>query len=434
MRVKVSVWWLGAALCVFGCGSSADEDTDLEDGCDIRTEGCQRATFAAAVRIRGQPGLRMPPVRTITLDQFEAMLEEESPEPEQDPWDTALVLLGLLPRDSSANEAYAASSAANVAAFYDHETKDVTIIDRGTSDPLDDVYVLAHEFAHFLQDAERPLGDFQDQWIDSVDSYVAVTALIEGEANVVGIGVVGEALGSTLDQFNWDLANASLRDGAFEAIESSPAPFITALQILPYPLGTAQVAPLWLRAGKGALAPLYEAPPLSALDWAEDTLVTAASRVQPLDCEPSAGPPGFVGSGRDSFGPAAVFAVQLAGGAGTKSAWSAALGFRGDRVVLFEEDGVPGSYAVAWRVRFQDEAAATAFQASVERVLAAGASLVEEREVVLMATSDEAKLAPWLEVMHCGTPEELPQLPVEPAEENSALRRKLARGRAHDLR
>jgi hypothetical protein len=437
MRVRESAGWFLGALLLLGCGSSDDEqDTDLAGGCDIRTAGCQRATFAAAARVHGQVEAPMPPVHTISLQEFEALFTSEDPAAgEPDPWNDALSLLGLLPANSSVDDEVAASSVANVAAFYDPDTKEVTVIDRGgASDPLDDVFILAHEFVHFLQDSQRPLEPFREQWVESLDSFVAVTSLIEGEANVLGLGVVAEALDATPASLNWAAANASLRSGAFDAIEVSTAPFITALQILPYPLGTAQLAPLMLAGGTGALEPLYEAPRLSVLDWAEDTRVTEPSRLEPLDCEPSAGPAGFVGYDRDSFGPAGILAILMRGGRQTESAWQAALGFRGDRVVLFEEEGAPGSFAVAWRIRFTTESAATAFTTYAQGALATGTVTSDGREVLLHATTDAQKLAPWLEIGHCGTPDELPERRVEPAEENSSLRRKLRRAHPRDWR
>jgi hypothetical protein len=113
------------------------------------------------------------------------------------------------------------------------------------------------------------------------------------------------------------------------------------------------------------------------------------------------------------------------------SAWSDALAFRGDRVVLFEEEGVPGSLAVAWRVRFESGASATAYSTAIAAMGAA--SSLAGQEVVVRATTDPTKLAAWLADDHCGSVAELPER-VAPSEAGAALRRRFGRARLRDFR
>lgn len=417
------------ATVLFGCGGMTEE-SGIVGGCDITTAACQRATFAAAAEVRGQSGAKMPPVRIISHEQFVDLLNEEVADAAgtPDPWSAPLGLLGLIPEGSSIADQQASNSADNVAAYYETESKDVTVIEREGTDPLDDVFVLAHEFVHSLQDAEVGIGEFEAAWVDSLDSHVASRSLIEGEANVLGIVVLGRALSTPARLLNWEGVTESWHDYAFDTIEQSSSPLFAAAQLLPYPLGTAQLGPLWLDRGQRPIDELYATPRLSVLDWAEDTSVTAPSRREALACEPTSGPSGYAGVESDAFGPAGVLSLLLRAGERIGAAWSDALESRGDRVVLFQRDGAPDDFAITWRIRFESVAAAESFEARVGSALSAGVDLLrDDREVLLFGASDDAALSAWTNVSDCGTPEELP-VPADTDPGDSALRR-LARSR-----
>ncbi|HEY3493221.1 MAG TPA: hypothetical protein VGK73_00990 [Polyangiaceae bacterium] len=424
--MRFGLAWTSLLAFAVGCGGTDEPESSLEDGCDIKLADCQNEIFAATAEMREQSGATMPPVRTISVAEFRAWLEEEvaGEGMESDPWNAPLTVLGLLPEGSTIATEQVEAAVAGVAAYYQTETKAVTIIDRGPNDPIDDVFVLAHEFAHALQDASLDLEAFGETWEDSLDSSVAVSSLIEGEATVLGFGVVGKALDATPDRLNWTGLKANLRRAVFDEIEASPAPLFTAVQSLPYPLGTAQLAPLWVGTGQSAVDALYAAPPLSVLDWAEDTNVTSRSRHQALDCEPTRGPAGFAGTHHDSFGPIGALAALIGVGVDVDRAWLQAIGVRGDRVVLFHDEADSGRFAVAWRIRFESEQAAAAFELGIAPALAEDASsAVDGSEVLLFGSSDPAALSSWTEVSECGTTAELPAASPESGEGDSAWRR-----------
>jgi hypothetical protein len=425
MRAQSCVLWISATLFLGGCGGSDDPaEINLANGCNITERACQHAIFQVTAEVRGQPNAPMPEVRTISLDEFtRSLAPDNGSSTEPDVWSAVMPLLGLLPAGSSVADQSAAAAIADVAAYYDDKTKRVTVIDRGSSDPRDDLFVLSHEFAHSLQDAAIGLDAFRNERASSLDSLVALTSLVEGEANVLGLVVLGRTLGQSPAMLNWTRANAALRSDVFASIESSPAPLVTAVQGLPYVLGTAQLSALWLGSGQPAIEALYAGPPSSVLDWAEDTRVTAGTRIEALDCLPSAGPPGFTGYDLDSLGPTGLLTVALDGGASIAQAWTDALGLRGDRVVAFAEDGVSDSYAIAWRIRFASAPAAKSFADGVSRRLAAGAAVaIQDREVVYFGTTNPDKLALWTDPTHCGTEDELPARHVEPPAEEASLR------------
>jgi hypothetical protein len=86
--------------------------------------------------------------------------------------------------------------------------------------------------------------------LTSTDSFVAVTSLIEGEASVLMIAVTGRSQGAEPHEFNWSAAMPALWDATFESIDAAAAPFVTAVQVLPYALGTDYLFQGWLRNGQ----------------------------------------------------------------------------------------------------------------------------------------------------------------------------------------
>jgi hypothetical protein len=413
MRILLCFGYACSALLLSSCsGSDSDEvPVSLTNGCDIRSSNCQEAIFRATADIREQSNAQMPNVRTISVDQFSQVLgSQDMSGGGLDAWGPVLPLLRLLPAGKSLAEEQTSTAAAEIAAFYDPQTKQVTVIDRGSMDPLNDMFILSHEFVHSLQDNAVDLTAFQTQWASSLDSWIAVRSLVEGEATVLAYSMLAKARGpSTV--INWTFVNSTLRQNIFDAIATSPAPLVMAQQGLPYPLGTAQLAPLWSGGGPRAFDALYAAPAQSVLDWADDTRVTAASRVERLDCLPTLGPPGFTGYDSESFGPTGLLSVALASGANQDDAWAKALHFRGDRAVLFTEDGVADSYAVAWRIRFDSDAAANTFVSDAKHLVGGTAVSVANREVVYFGTTNADRFPTWTEPTHCGTMSELPSRP-----------------------
>jgi hypothetical protein len=413
------------ALLSVGCGE-ADEDADsLANGCDITESSCQASIFALTAQVRGQSGATMPSIRTITLEEFAASLEDEPEAPDEGPlvWSEALSLLDLLPEGSSISDELSAAQVTGVAAYYDTETQGITVIDRGPSDPLDDLFVLAHEFVHGLQDAEVGLDAFFEQWSGSTDASVSLRSLVEGEANLIAVGVVAGALERPVETFNWSAYYDALKTGVKGEITASVAPFFTAYLLLPYTLGTEQLGPLWLAGGQSVFPPLYAAPRVSALDWLDDTHLFAASRVETMACLPTSGPPGFVAFGHDSLGPAGLLALGYQRSYDIEGAWRNAEEYRGDSLVVFVEEGVPDSFAAAWRIRLESASAAETWAGRVRAGLGEGAAVTtDDRELLFYAASPEV-LAAWTDSAHCGTPEELPDPAAGTPEETASLRR-----------
>jgi hypothetical protein len=348
MSGAIAVWF---AAALSGCGDDALGDDEFSGGCNIALRACQEAVFDSAANLRGQPGATRPRVRTITIQQATREFRSELGAEDDDVWGPALGVLRLQDEQQSSGEVAIGRFLEQVAAYYDPRTGGVTVLDHGAAvDPVNDVFVLAHEFVHALQDADVGLEAFRDTWVTSTDSLVATKCLTEGEAMVLGLGVMAEALGLSAHDLDWDRAAAAALEGVLADTEEQPSKFVSAVQGLPYPLGLSALASRWLSGGQGAIDALYDRPVLSVADWATARL-GGNGFGEPLDCYPTQGPPGYSAIDHDVFGATGVLAFAVAMGATGGESWERARDSRNDSIVLYRSDADPRAVAVAWRIR-----------------------------------------------------------------------------------
>lgn len=395
-------------LLVTLSSSFATACRETDDGtvpCDIRDSGCQDRIFQLTAEVRGDSGVVVPEVRTITEADARAdltsLVDEEHTET-TDAYGAALELLGLLTPGIVLDDALVDLLAGSTAAYYDHRTQRVSVIDRGEArDDLDGTFVLAHELVHALQDQAGQLTEFRNAHVDSTDSEVATTSLIEGEATVLGAAVLERVVPPT-QRLDWDRFVDNIDDAVFTDIPASDEPFLSALSQLPYALGTAALAPAWLAVGRAAFDQEYADPRLSVLEWA------SGSRPEELDCLPTEAPPGYEALDHDRFGMIALFAEALGWGELTEVAWANADQWRDDRVVVFRAVNDSAAIAVAWRLRLSTPDAAQSLAAEMSALGLGLSAVASERDVRIHAATDPAVIAGWAAVENCGTVDDLP--------------------------
>lgn len=401
-----------------GCGASGDEDVvHLSGGCDplrtcdIRDQGCQEQIYKATACLNEVSLAQPPDVRTISLADFEAELRARpgEPSPGDEGMERALQLLGLLPSEMTPQDALNSAQAAGVAAYYDPKTKGVSVIDRGADqDSGDSLFLLAHEFTHAQRDQKSDLDAFRRQWSTSTDRYVAILALVEGEANAVGMGVYALSQNHTVADIRWSVLGDTFLSSMFASMQQSEVPFFTAVQSLPYGIGSGVIGPQWEDGGSAAIDALYEEPLVSVLEYMEYGNDVS---IEPFDCYPTMPPPGYSAETHDSFGAVGVLALPVAlAGSDPASAYEQSKHWRGDSVVIFRaDDAMIEDRAVAWRIAFDSSAAASAFSASVRSALLPGAQIMAvDHEVLIAAASDAATLQAWSDVGACGSQDDLP--------------------------
>jgi hypothetical protein len=213
----------------------------------------------------------------------------------------------------------------------------------------------------------------------------------------------------------------SLLANVLESVESSPAPFVDALQLLPYPVGLLFLIDRWLSGGQAAIDALYEAPALSFAEWL--TVFEPATPIgEAVTCFPTGAPPGYAAFDHDSFGAAGLIGLNVGFG---RLGIDLSAGIDGDSMVVFTDPADPAQsrVAAAWRIRFHHALAAegTARTFTDSRGTANLRATQLDREVLVQVATDPAVLAAWTNGAECGRAEDLP-VPPEAASMHAALR------------
>jgi hypothetical protein len=424
------------AAAVTGCSEDdpAFDCTKLPV-CDIGQAECQDRVFRASACAREQQGAGMPVVRKITRNEFEQELRDDMAGPGNEvpvAWETAFRLLGLVP-NTPLGDVLIDSAVANVAAFYRHDTKQVTVIEDNQLDRETSSWILSHEFVHALQDQALDLSGFERRWSTSTDDGVALTALIEGEAMIHPNILQVRAHGLSARNVDWGSYASRLLASALETVEAAPSPFIDAVSSLPYPVGFRFLIDPWLADGQAAIDGLFEQPVFPFLHWLSALDGVDPGALVPLSCFPTGAAPGFTAFGHDSLGPTAILGLHVVLGVPVETALRLGRTLHDDSLVVFTNapDPAPEGVAVAWRLRFADlgdaanlvNAITTAKRAPfdglrVERL---------DRDVLIHGAQDRAVLDAWTNGAECGRAEDLPS-PDATSENVSALLRRTLRG------
>jgi len=373
--------------------------------CDVLEPDCQDRIFQVTQCLSGLTRAQRPPVRTITLGEYEELLAAQRSGLELAPieirYSKAQQLLGLRSRDQSLREAYDATSAALVAAFYSATDDEVVLIDRGTPRVASaDVEIMAHELAHALRFAELD-PSFGRQ--PTNDASVARRGLTEGEAEVIAQEVVAHSQCRAPSEVDWSSVGSEMTIGALRTVLRAGDAFDTAWSFLPQILGTARIGPRWRALGRAATEPLFENPPATFLYWFDGGETSSAP--EPFGCDTVPAPPGYVADDDDTLGPIGAFALPLAlGDSDVGTAFARAAEWRADRLVIFRPEDDPDSttIAVSWRLKFDPAVIAGRYADAIEDRLPFGARLeVQGAEVVLSAAEDAAVMETWSQ--DCGS-------------------------------
>jgi hypothetical protein len=319
-----------------------------------------------------------------------------------------------LPAEAGLTEAYTEVSAANVVAYYDPKTERVSIIEGATSDPLEDLFALSHEFVHSLQDQDLSIDTYRSERATSLDAFMAVTALIEGEATVVGLAVTGRSQSNPPKALRWSAAIDSMWTSIFEGIDAAPAPFVAAIQGIPYPLGAEYIYPGWLDEGQANVDGIYAEPPLSVIDLEGRAAPGDATAAQPLDCYPTMPPAGFSAVGGESLGMTGALAMWMSTGQAAEAAWRSSVSWRGDSLIVFQSSA-GSDVAAAWRTRWENSATATQIGTALEMSTLPGWSrrvVVEGTEVTLLVAADATLVSDWAATLQCGSLDDLATVPT----------------------
>jgi hypothetical protein len=415
--------WSAGVLCglllIYACGNdgtSGESCMFAESSCDIAKASCQRAILALTACVRGERTPALPKLRTITPDKFRAELMAEVAHTDASmttPWDPALAALHLLPSDVGVAQAAIDTEVQLTAAYYDDQTKQVSIIEpQAGGDAVDAMYVLSHEFTHYLQDRDTNLGELRKRYVHDTDSGAAFRSLIEGEAMVNSTRALARMLGRKPTDLDWTQFFNMVQSDTLQQVQGSDAPLLAADIGLPYSVGGIYIADVWNGYGRVQVDRLFADPPVSMVDWIAGYGVGKRnpSLVEPLDCAPPAAPKGYEVYGLDSLG--AVGALALLS-AVDPQAFRQVRSLRGDSIAVYSpRDGAAAGAAtlVAWRLRFSDTRALEAFQASIENN---GFTLRAFDRELLIAASSQPSDNSWTDAALDACPKLEELMPIE---------------------
>jgi hypothetical protein len=431
-RLGVFVTTLAASGWVAGCSGDDEQpfDCTVMPACDVARADCQQRVFSATACARGQPGASMPAIRAITAQTFADELRAQAgadPNAEVGPWEKALRLLRLAPSEAPLIDQLIDNYVSNIVAYYDPETKRVSLITDSESDPENARFVLSHEFVHALQDQDVDLIAFQRQ-ATSTDDSVALDALIEGEALLHPNLLIARALKVAPELIRWDDYTSDILSSTFQSIDAADAPYFDAMQLLPYPVGLRFLIGPWLESGQSAIDALYEAPLLSFGQWTFSPGPDQLRSADRLTCFPTSGPAGYSAYDHDRLGITALIGLLVTLRELASFAFDVSSTLSDDRLVVFRAPDPAQGVAVAWRLRFSSEAAASSFADTINRDATGHfdhllVEPLEQREVLIRGADDESLNAAWPNGAACGRAEDLPVRP--PSEAPSALARRL---------
>ena len=284
----------------------------------------------------------------------------------------AYVTLGILEPGDDLFDMLLGLYADSVLGFFDTDEDKIYVVDDDQDDLSPrDILTYAHEYAHALQQRNFDIKAAFDALDDaSSDETLAYKALIEGDAMIV------EAL-----YHNYELTEDEQRELALDAGGADGDPLADAPKVVreslrfPYSQGFAFAVQLFQQAGGWSfINDVYALPPISTeqvlhhqkfMDYETPTPVEIPDLADALG-------EGWRELGEDTLGEfllSSYLAMAGVEGASEEEAATAAAGWGGDRLAVWERDG--GGLVMAWRLAWDSEQDATEFHDALRAALRA---------------------------------------------------------------
>jgi hypothetical protein len=337
--------------------------------CDIRESDCQFDVFLAVQDVRGSIWdlwLEPPPMDVISEAQYRAQLIAERERARQqtgvDYLSEGLKLLRMIDPEETPDQE-TDFTVETVAAFYDAQRHNVTIIDRGDTDNAVAVGTLAHELVHAAQSRDVGFGRlYQD--VASTDNVLALSALLEGEAVMYAYLVDAKQLDIPKTFIDWRILDGWLAD-VRTATFAAGSPYRVATTQLAYPLGGMYAAAAYAAGGPLELRGVYDRPPLSAARFMAGRGAVSDVAAPAWSCAQIAPPPGFELQLGDELGALALYSFATRFALAETVAWERARTWTGDRFYVYTRPGDDEALAVVWLLRLASAQAAAALRAAL---------------------------------------------------------------------
>lgn len=241
-----------------------------------------------AEKMRGLAFLHDVPVELMSRAQIEAeimeMVDRDMPPEWRRQIDLGYKAFGLVPMDSDVLTDMIQLVVSQAGGFYDPEAKHVILPDdleefmgqmvgemvAGADGFMDPIMrnIMTHEFTHALQDQHHNLTAVMDVGMDDDDVRLAITALVEGDATLIGTGAMMSDQGDLTNLLRQDPAAMGAMMGAGGGMMGAEANAMPAILketlIFPYMYGYILVTTMVKEGGFDAVDAAFSDPPLSS--------------------------------------------------------------------------------------------------------------------------------------------------------------------------
>jgi hypothetical protein len=354
-------------------------------------------------QVRGRKFTRTVPASELDKAELRKVLRsklsEQLPVPADDYFKT-LSSLGLIDDQPGLLDALVDFYASQVIAFYDPQPRRFFVIrgaesagGGGDADGLDGTdlsqgmaqgLIFSHELTHALQDESLRLDDRMQKLKDDSDRALALQSLLEGEATLVMIRVALQQIPGANEQTEEQIGPL-LSAGALEKANvpaDIPEYFVDQL-FFPYVDGLEYVRAAVKRGGWAEVDKLWKTPPESSAEILHGVaLPPPATGLLPDNLATIA--PGQRLLYFDTLGEWTL-RFLLERGLPEKEAATASEGWRGDRIAFFSSGGVTG---YLWRIRFDEPASASRFEAAFRKARAKKPSPASATETIRASGKD----------------------------------------------
>lgn len=359
LRRKARTDLVAIVVTAIGCllpAGCSDEDTDASLPCDVSDQACQDRIWEVVQEESQLTALKpAPPLRLLTPAELEARLTASFAEEDDDGF---YLLLGLIAPNTDWKRELIEGARDSIAALYDHETKEMFVVDRGA--PLnrrDMVTSTAHEMIHALQDQRFDLRAMLEAFEEDEDGALGVRGAIEGHASHFE-SLVNERVLQLEPDPGLLIARAQ---GDFDLVlgyQTNPElPWIAGYLSFPHAAGGLLAARRWAEGGTDAVNDLLVRPPDGgrALLLLRDDEVATARSVVSVATEPQP-LTGWSLMERGPLGPVLLM-DWLARSAQVEAdaAFEQAVQSSADTAWLFRNDAT-SAHALLWRLGWDGDA------------------------------------------------------------------------------
>ncbi len=335
-----------------------------------------------AEKMRGLLFLHDVPVELMSRAEIEeeilAMVDRDLPPEYRTRVDRGYKAFGLVPMESDVIGDMIKLVVSQAGGFYDPEAKHIILPDdleefmgqmvgemvAGVPDFMEPVMrnIMTHEFTHALQDQHHNLNEMMGVVMHDDDVNLAITALVEGDATLIGTGALMDADGDLTNLLKQDPAAMGAMMGAGGGMMGAEANAMPAILketlIFPYVYGYILVTTMVQDGGFARIDAAFADPPISTEQLLHIDKYLGETRDDPMDItlpDLDLDDSGWKPVGQNTMG---EFQTRVLLG-NSPDAIVAAEGWDGDRFQVFEHED--GRLAVAWISVWDTDADAAQF-------------------------------------------------------------------------